>query len=27
VTPQNRRYMDAKRTRARHLLDPSGEGA
>lgn len=22
VTPQNRRYMDAKRTRAHHLLDP-----
>jgi GTP cyclohydrolase II len=22
ITPQNRRYMDAKRTRARHLLDP-----
>ena len=27
VTPQNRRYMDAKRTRARHLLDPPGGGA
>jgi GTP cyclohydrolase II len=26
VTPQNRRYMDAKRTRARHLLDPPGNG-
>lgn len=24
ITPQNRRYMDAKRTRARHLLDPAG---
>jgi GTP cyclohydrolase II len=23
ITPQNRRYMDAKRTRARHLLDPA----
>jgi len=22
ITPQNQRYMDAKRTRARHLLDP-----
>jgi GTP cyclohydrolase II len=27
VTPQNRRYMDAKRKRARHLLDPAGGGA
>ena len=27
VTPLNRRYMDAKRTRARHLLDPGGDGA
>ena len=24
ITPQNRRYMDAKRMRARHLLDPAG---
>ena len=23
ITPQNQRYMDAKRTRARHLLDPA----
>ncbi len=23
ITPQNRRYMDAKRMRARHLLDPA----
>ena len=23
ITPQNRRYMDAKRTRAHHLLDPA----
>ena len=23
ITPQNRRYMDAKRTRARHLLNPA----
>jgi GTP cyclohydrolase II len=26
VTPQNRRYMDAKRTRARHLLGPAADG-
>ena len=26
VTPQNQRYMDAKRTRARHLLDPIADG-
>ena len=25
VTPQNRRYMDAKRTRARHLLEPTAD--
>ncbi len=27
VTSHNRRYMDAKRTRARHLLDPPGGAA
>jgi GTP cyclohydrolase II len=26
ITPQNRRYMHAKRTRARHLLDPEDAG-
>ena len=27
VTRQNRRYMDAKRVRARHLLDPTGDAS